>query len=247
MLLEAGWRQGDIDALWAELPDGYFLRHAADQVAWQSSEIRLADDSGLPHVGTRQQGGRGATEIFVYSGNRDGTFATILATLGQLELNIIDARVFNTRDARVVDTFQVFQRGGGPVQREQLLQRIRDRLRQNLSAKTLIPAPVKKPLPGHLRHFFRPPEIAFGGSEEQRTQMELICSDHPGLLATVARVLFEHQVRVHAARIATFGEKVEDYFQITDFEDAPLGEDAQMRLRDDLIAALAEDEKGMSN
>jgi [protein-PII] uridylyltransferase len=240
LLLDAGWSQATIDAIWSALPDGYFLRHAAEQVAWQSCEIHLARNAGLPHIGTRQLGGRGTTEILVYSRNRDGTFATILATLGQLELNIVDARVFNTSDGRVVDTFHVFERGGGPVQRDQLLQRIRDRLRQNLSAEILLPVPVEKPLPSRLRHFLRPPEIAFGEIAEHGTQMELICSDHPGLLATVARILFQNRVRVHAARIATFGEKVEDYFHITDFEDAPLEQDAQTRLRDDLVAALAE-------
>ena len=127
------------------------------------------------------------------------------------------------------------------MQREQLLQRIGDRLRQSLSAEILVPAPVEKPLPGRLRHFVRPAEITFAEIAGQRTQMELICSDHPGLLATVARVLYENRMRVHAARIATFGEKVEDYFQITDFADALLTDEACRRLADDLLAALAED------
>jgi [protein-PII] uridylyltransferase len=243
LLTDAGWSQAELETIWAELPDGYFLRHSAEQVAWQSGEMRRARETALPWINTRQQGGHGTTEVFVYSRNRDGTFATILAVLGQLELNIVDARVFNTSDDRVVDTFQVFERGGKPVQREQLLQRIRDRLADALSAESLQPTPVEKPLPGRLRHFLRPTEINFGPGGEQRTQMELICSDRPGLLATVARVMFENRVRVHAARIATFGEKVEDYFLITDFQDAPLSKPAQERLCNDLMTALSEEEQ----
>jgi [protein-PII] uridylyltransferase len=37
-------------------------------------------------------------------------------------------------------------------------------------------------------------------------------------------------VRVHDARIATFGERVEDFFQLTDRSNAPLSETQQQRL-----------------
>ena len=59
---------------------------------------------------------------------------------------------------------------------------------------------------------------------EGRTQMTLVCSDRPGLLAQVAAILREHRLRVHDARIATFGERVEDFFQLTDESDQPLDE-----------------------
>jgi [protein-PII] uridylyltransferase len=45
---------------------------------------------------------------------------------------------------------------------------------------------------------------------------------------------------VHDARIATFGERVEDFFQLTDRHDAPLGEPQQERLRQALLARLGQ-------
>ena len=53
------------------------------------------------------------------------------------------------------------------------------------------------------------------------------------------RVLREHRLRVHDARIATFGERAEDFFLITDERDQPL-DDPTLRdgLREALVACV---------
>ena len=45
-------------------------------------------------------------------------------------------------------------------------------------------------------------------------------------------------VNVHDARIATFGERAEDLFQITDSAGLPLAEPTQQALRDALRASF---------
>jgi len=54
----------------------------------------------------------------------------------------------------------------------------------------------------------------------------------------VAQVLVACETRVHDARIATFGERVEDFFQLTDRSNAALDEAHQQRLRQALLARL---------
>jgi [protein-PII] uridylyltransferase len=51
------------------------------------------------------------------------------------------------------------------------------------------------------------------------------------LLAGVAEVFRAGNIRVHDARIATFGERVEDFFLITDQANRPLDVPAQEALR----------------
>ena len=99
--------------------------------------------------------------------------------------------------------------------------------------------PTRRGLSRHLKHFQMPPRIAFSAIDG-RTQMALVCTDRPGLLAAVAQVLLEVGVRVQDARIATFGERVEDFFQLTDRHDAPLDDAQQEQLRRALLARLGQ-------
>ena len=75
-----------------------------------------------------------------------------------------------------------------------------------------------------------------GGS---RTQLALVCSDRPGLLAHVAQAFRACGVRVHDARIATFGERVEDFFVLSDEQDRALDAAATQALERTLGNELA--------
>jgi [protein-PII] uridylyltransferase len=67
----------------------------------------------------------------------------------------------------------------------------------------------------HQKHFQMTPKISFHAAGD-RTQLALVGTDRPGLLAAVAQVMLATGVRVHDARIATFGERVEDFFLLAD-------------------------------
>jgi len=87
--------------------------------------------------------------------------------------------------------------------------------------------------------------VEFEPLRNGRTQLALVCTDRPGLLADVAQVFRAQQVRVHAARIATFGERVEDFFQLTDERDFALErEQALQELRMALIDCVDGEQHG---
>src|SRR3546814_3918875 len=50
--------------------------------------------------------------------------------------------------------------------------------------------------------------------------------------------MLSEDVRVHDARIATFGERVEDFFLLTDRANAPLDAQRQQRLLQALLARI---------
>ena len=52
--------------------------------------------------------------------------------------------------------------------------------------------------------------------------MEVIASDRPGLLSRIGIALAVSDARLHNAKIATYGSRVEDIFFITDKEDQPI-------------------------
>ena len=53
------------------------------------------------------------------------------------------------------------------------------------------------------------------------TDIEIITADRPGLLASVCHVFLKHNAIIKKARIATYGERVEDRFSISSKEDTP--------------------------
>jgi [protein-PII] uridylyltransferase len=72
-----------------------------------------------------------------------------------------------------------------------------------------------------------------------RSVLELIAGDRPGLLCDVGKVLMQEKVELHAAKIMTVGERAEDVFYVTDGEHRPLDAAAAVRLKDRLSQALA--------
>ncbi len=73
-------------------------------------------------------------------------------------------------------------------------------------------------------------------------RLSLVGTDRPGLLADVAQVLRSHRLRVHDARISTFGERVEDIFLLSDQNDRALTDPQSIDdMRGALIACLEGD------
>ena len=49
-----------------------------------------------------------------------------------------------------------------------------------------------------------------------RSALELVAGDRPGLLCDVGKVLWEERIDLQGARISTIGERAEDVFYVTD-------------------------------
>jgi len=115
---------------------------------------------------------------------------------------------------------------------EELQQRLQRALAQSAGVQ-----PSKRSMSRHQKHFQVTPKISFHAAGG-RTQLALAGTDRPGLLAAVAQVMLSEDVRVHDARIATFGERVEDFFLLTDRANAPLDAQHQQRLLQALLARI---------
>src|SRR3546814_11909849 len=73
--------------------------------------------------------------------------------------------------------------------------------------------------------------------------LSLVCTDRPGLLADIAHVLRKRRLRVHDARIATFGESAEDVFRISEPDNTALDQDSSDALRDALLSRIDGEER----
>jgi [protein-PII] uridylyltransferase len=96
-------------------------------------------------------------------------------------------------------------------------------------------------MPGRLQHFVGATLVNFSVQPVSGfTVMELECTDRPGLLSQIARIFLQQGISVHDARIATFGDRVEDTFMLSRETGEPLGQDSQADMKQAILAALDE-------
>ncbi|MDQ3289348.1 MAG: [protein-PII] uridylyltransferase [Pseudomonadota bacterium] len=243
MLAAFGGPDEEIAALFDRIPDIGFQRGRADQLAWQAASLR-GRSVGETCVRVRPVAAHaGAMEVFVHSPDRDGLFAAIVATLDRCGLAIQHARVLDGPQGTIFDTFEVLPADRHAPKAENVERRLASTLAESLDDIR----PARRTQPRHLKHFRIAPQIGFGQAQPAdggaaRTVLSLVCTDRPGLLADVAQTLRMQFLRVHDARIATFGERAEDVFQITSIDDGghprPLDDAQQQVLRDALLACL---------
>lgn len=233
-LLGDGLRQEEVERIWAAYPDVGFLRYRPEQIAWQTRGIAGAAGEQTLVLARPHAAGAGL-EVFVRTPDRDGLFAAIVATFDRLGLNVLEARVLNSSDGYALDTFQLMAPLGHAPEAAEVETALRAALRDPARVR-----PTRRAAPRQLRHFRVPARVDFDTlADGSRTRMSLVCTDQPGLLAGVAQVLRQHRLRVHDARIATFGERVEDFFLLTDENDRALaGEQTLDTLRQAIVACV---------
>jgi [protein-PII] uridylyltransferase len=207
--------------LWASLGDDYFLRSTADEIAWHTRAIAEAGADGLPLALVRQ--GRGGTEVFVYAADREFLFAASTSVLGRLGLNIVDARIITADNGMTLDSYVVFELDGEPVSGTMREREISDALRAALVEPSHTRRDNRRLAKRQLRHFKTPTQVSFShDAANARTLMEVIAADRPGLLSVIGWALADCKVRLQNAKIATFGERAEDVFFVTDAGNRPL-------------------------
>jgi [protein-PII] uridylyltransferase len=228
--------------IWRRFGDDYFLRYSADEIAWHTEAIAQAKRGDLPLVLVNPRSPRGGSDVFIYAEDRDHTFALTVSTLDQLGLNIHDARITGTDDGYTLDSYLVLEENGDAVTEAFRIEEITERLRSSLRHTDELPPPPRRALPRQLRHFSTATQINFGlDARNDRTVVELITGDRPGLLSRVGYAFTQCSVRLRNAKIATIGERAEDVFFITDTDNKPLASpEQQAELRQALEDVLHE-------
>ena len=212
-----------VDQHWTSLGEDYFIRYSADEIAWHTNSI--ADNTKLqyPLIKVRQQTARGGTEIFVYMKNQDNIFATTTHILDQLGLTIVDARIISSAHGFTLDTYIVLDKSGEAIKEKKYKKEIASKLDDALSMLKQRFKKISRPRSRKQKVFPIPTTVQFTQDEENhRTIMEVIASDRPGFLSRVGIALAGCDIRLHGAKIATYGSRVEDIFFITDKKDRPI-------------------------
>jgi [protein-PII] uridylyltransferase len=240
LLDQQGIARDAVEQHWARMDTDYFLRHDAAAIAWHTAEIVRTAASALPLVVTRFHPDAGGTEFLIYTPDRDELFAILTGGFDRLNLTIMDARIHTTRFGFALDTFVVLDHAMQPVTDGATLAELAQALRGQL----LAPQPgrdfLQAALPRTLKHFPIETRVGFSPSASgQQTILEVTAQDRPGLLYQVALALQHCKARLVTAKVATYGERAEDYFFITDRDGRAVTDPSQQEcLEREILARL---------
>ncbi len=237
-LIGRGSEPGSVDALLGALPESAFLRFSPGQMQWVATRLIAFDDPGGALVEVRNRADRAITEVFVSAPDFVGLIAATTTVFDEMGLNVLAARIVTTRDERSFDLFQVMDANDAPLD-ESLSERLRERLQSVLTGQE-VPDLVYRKLPRRLRPFVTAPEIGFTTARgDSVTAVEIFCSDQPGLLSKIASAMVACEIKIHDAMIATFGDRVEDTFLVSDRQDRLLDEKRRKDLVDTIHRMLS--------
>ena len=239
-LLAQGLQECLINAAWQHTTDSYFLRYTTDEIVWHTLAIASCTGQHLPLVLLRLHAQRGSAEVFVYAKNEQRVFSISTATLDQLGLTILDARIITTADQYILNSFQVLEQSGLPIADKTRQEHICSVLRANLLKHDVTLHKNIHRQSRQAKHFPIPTTVLFPSDSLQRqTLVELITTDRSGLLSDIGQVFIALDIQLHDAKITTIGSRVEDIFYVTDKTGKLLPEAKKKKLQTLLLKNLA--------
>jgi len=160
--------------------------------------------------------------------------------LAQLGLSIQAANIYTDQNGYCYDSFIVLDEQGKAIKSEFVKNQVKRAIVTNIGENQSMKMSVQRRMPRQFKYFSIPTQVEFFDDEYTGyTRMELVARDQPGLLATVGKAFVKTQTRLHDARIATLGEKVEDTFIISHRDNTPIVDNKQReRIRREIIQHL---------
>ncbi len=215
----------DVEKVWQELGDDYFIKESADEIAWHTRAILQHGKNPAPLVMMRahRQSAQDAVQIFIYTQDQPNLFASTVAVLDRMNLDVQDARIITASTAFSLDTYVVLDRFGTLLSEPEREETVRCALVDALSHSDQYPGLMQRRIPRQLRHFDIENTVNVTLNEAlQQNMVEISTLDHPGLLAKVGGIFMMQGLDIHSARIATLGERAEDIFFVTKTDGTPM-------------------------
>lgn len=219
-----------IGSLWQHLPREFFAGETPDAIAAKTRAL-LENPDGAIALHLQNYPPR----LFISaSTSPDILFARATHFMEKSGLAIMEARLYTDYSRK--RAYQQYTLADNIQFSPALLKEL-----QHIITGSIPPKPLGARLSGNaLKHFSADTRISARPDHSgERTLMELTCKDRHGLLSLISRVFLEHRIHLAHAKIATFGERAEDAFYLTDSSGAPLTDAAAAALADDLKLHLA--------
>ena len=214
------FKRNKVEELWERFYKDYFEASDFQDLSIHAEYILESDQETVVKLIEKEKDA--LTSLFIYTKDRVNLFATIIGVLDSENLNFVDAKLYGMKDGFCTDLITISDNEKRiPIDSKKASVLIK-KLNEVLGVKDLNPKIVRRRFPRRLKHFKTKTEIYYDHDMSNRwTDIEIVTTDRPGLLASICHVFLKHNAIIKKARIATYGEKAEDRFSITSIEDTP--------------------------
>lgn len=243
-----GWSKTDLDALFKRMPRAYWIAENEDTAIANAKQMAdaSANDDALS-IAMQPDHDRGATLVTVYTADHPGLFYRLAGAVDMAGANVIDARIYTTRDGMAIDNILVQDPFGGTFDDPGQLQRLETAIRDALANKHKLKERLEaRPMARTRAEAFHiePLVLIDNKASNRYTVIEVNALDRPALLNSLTHALFQSKVTIRSAHIATYGERAVDTFYLTDLFGEKIVNGSRLKaLQKRLLKAAAETEE----
>ena len=199
----------------SKFSDSYFNKNATESLKWQSQLIIQNKNCDL--VIACKNKFDNLLEIFIKVDNSEGLFLKLTKTLEKSGLEIIDANIFTSTDDKLaantfITKFSHHDRTLNQSELKELSIRIIKNFNNYEDFSDSIKNAKKK-----IKFQNKLNITNTHNTSKGRNLITIETSDRPGLLSDIARVFYDNNLSIFSARINTLGDKVEDTFELENF------------------------------
>ena len=214
------WDEADRIAYTERHYPAYLLRTDIETLKQHAEFILSAQGGEMPLATmTRTLAFEGVTEFTVYAPDQPNMLSLMAGACARAGTHIVDAQVYTTRDGFAIDTIRVRREFKAEEDEMRRAERISNEIKEALAG---IGADNDGAI--HVRAaqksnkaFSVPTEIIIDNTLSNRfSVIETSGKDRIGLLHDLASVIFDLNLNISSAHIATFGERAVDVFYVTD-------------------------------
>lgn len=157
------------------------------------------------------------TEVFIFTPDQKGLFATLSGAMAASGASIADARIFTLSDGMALDVFQVQNLNGNVYENVKYLEKtIKAALAGNIDIDTEILQRQKDVLKKTRLFKVASRVIIDNDASSSHTMIEVNGKDRPGFLHDVTAALTYCGLQIMAAKVTTFGSRAVDVFYVKD-------------------------------
>jgi [protein-PII] uridylyltransferase len=247
--LLSDWPKAEIDRLMKRHYENYWYSNDAETIARHARLMRTADaEKRALTTDTIADRFRAVTEFTLYAPDHPGLFARVAGAMAASGANIVDAKIFTTNDGMALDTFVIQDLDGAPFDKPDRLKKLNTAIERALSGDLKLRsaiAPEKPGLPSRARVFKVEPRVLIDNIASNRwTVIEVNGRDRPGFLYDVTRGLYDLNLTIGSAHIATYGERAVDVFYVQDLTGMKLTDKRRLQqIEKNLLKRLAPPEE----